>query len=108
MTLWVKWTVGATWVSILDWPNFLAGCKHGKVDSSCSGLSASDPKLYTNFEIHEIEIHKHLKAYESIKPSNLCSQKNNFKQCIFTVEDGASGEQVGDVEKIIVKNLFKI
>ena len=27
---------------------------------------------------------------------------------IFFIEDGASGEQVGDTEKIIVKNLFKI
>jgi hypothetical protein len=26
----------------------------------CSSLSESDPKLYTNFEFHEIEIHKHL------------------------------------------------
>jgi hypothetical protein len=26
----------------------------------CSGLSESDPKLYTNFEFHEIKIHKHL------------------------------------------------
>ena len=26
----------------------------------CLGLSESDPKLYTNFEFYEIEIHKHL------------------------------------------------
>jgi hypothetical protein len=26
----------------------------------CSGLSESDPKLYSNFEFHEIKIHKHL------------------------------------------------
>ena len=48
------------------------------------------------------------KTSESTKPSNLCSQKDNFKQCISIVEDGASGEQVGDIEKVIVKNLFKI
>jgi hypothetical protein len=34
--------------------------------------------------------------------------KKNFKQCICILEDGASGEQVGDIEKIVVKNLFKI
>ena len=34
--------------------------------------------------------------------------KNNFKQRICIFKDGASGEQVGDIEKIIVKNLFKI
>jgi hypothetical protein len=34
--------------------------------------------------------------------------ENNFKQRICNLEEGASGEQVGDIEKIIVKNLFKI
>jgi hypothetical protein len=34
--------------------------------------------------------------------------KKQFKQRICILEDGASGEQVGDIEKIIVKNLFKI
>jgi hypothetical protein len=34
--------------------------------------------------------------------------KKKFKQRISILEDGASGEQVGDIEKIIVKNLFKI
>ena len=34
--------------------------------------------------------------------------KNKIKQHIFVVEDGASCEQVGDIEKIVVKNLFKI
>ena len=34
--------------------------------------------------------------------------KINFKQRMCILEDGASGEQVGDIEKIIVKNLFKI
>jgi hypothetical protein len=34
--------------------------------------------------------------------------KNYFKQRICILEDGASGEQVGDIEKIIVKSLFKI
>ena len=48
------------------------------------------------------------KTYESTNPSNLCSQKNNFKQRISILEDGASGEQVGDIEMIIVKNLFTI
>ena len=39
------------------------------------------------------------KTYESTKPSNLCSQKNNFKQHISILEDGASGEQVGDIKE---------
>jgi hypothetical protein len=34
--------------------------------------------------------------------------KNSFKQRICILEDGASGEQVGGIEKINVKNLFKI
>ena len=36
------------------------------------------------------------------------NKKNNFKQRIAIVEDSASGEQVGEFEKVIVKNLFKI
>ena len=48
------------------------------------------------------------KEYEFTKPSNLCSQKNNLKQRISILVDGACGEQVGDIKKIIVKNLFKI
>jgi hypothetical protein len=34
--------------------------------------------------------------------------KNNLKQLICILEDGASGEQVGDIEKMIVKNFFEI
>jgi hypothetical protein len=33
---------------------------------------------------------------------------NNFKQRICMLQDGASGGQVGDIEKIIVQNLFEI
>jgi hypothetical protein len=32
----------------------------------------------------------------------------NFKQRICILEDSASGEQVGDIEKMIVKNWFTI
>ena len=35
-------------------------------------------------------------------------KKTNFKQRISILEDGASGEQVGDIEKTIRKNLFKV
>ena len=31
-----------------------------------------------------------------------------FKQRISILEDGASGEKVGDIEKVFVKNLFTI
>ena len=34
-------------------------------------------------------------------------KKYNFKQHISIVEDDASGEQVGDIEKIIVKTCSK-
>ena len=72
----------------------------------CSGLSESDPKLYTNFEFYEIEIHKHLENIWNYKAKQFMFTKNNFKQRICILEDGASGEQVGDIEKIIVKNFF--
>ena len=74
----------------------------------CSCLSESDPKLYTDFQFHEIEIHKHLENIWIYKVKQFMLTKNNFKQRISILEDGASGEQVGDIEKIIVKNLFKI
>ena len=74
----------------------------------CSCLSESDPKLYTNFEFYEIKIHKHLLNIWIYKAKWLMFTKNNFKQRICILEDGASGEQVGNIEKIIVKNLFKI
>ena len=49
------------------------------------------------------------KAYESTKPSDLCSQKIISNNVYVFFKDGASGKQVGDIEKIIiVKNLFKI
>ena len=34
--------------------------------------------------------------------------ENNFKQCLCILEVGASGEEVGDIVKMIVKILFKI
>jgi len=74
----------------------------------CSSLSESDPKLYTNFDLYEIEIHKHLESIWIYIAKRFMFTKNIFKQCICILEEGASGEQVGDIEKIIVKNLYKI
>ena len=74
----------------------------------CSGLSESDPKLYTNFDLYEIKIHKRLESIWIYKAKRFKFTQNNFKQRICILEDNASGEQVGDIEKIIVKNLFKI
>ena len=87
-----------------------SGCKHGKVDNSWSLLkfSEGDPKLYANFEFYKIEFPKHLENIWIYKAKPFMFTKNNFKQRICILEDGASGEQVGDIEKIIVKNLFKI
>ena len=73
----------------------------------CSGLSESVPKLYTNFEFYTIEIHKHLENIWTYKAKQFMFTKNNVKQLIFILEDGASGEKVGDIEKMIVKNLFR-
>ena len=36
------------------------------------------------------------------------AHKKKFKQCVCILEDGASGEEVDDIDKIIVKNLLKI
>ena len=34
--------------------------------------------------------------------------ENNSKQHIYILQDGASGEKMGHIEKIFVENLFKI
>ena len=61
----------------------------------CSGLSESDPKLYTNFKFHEIEVHKHLENIWIYEAKRFMFTKNNFKQrTICILEDGASDEQV--------------
>ena len=73
----------------------------------CSGVSESDPKIYTKFEFYEIEIHKHLENIWIYKAKQFMFTKNNFKQRISILEDGASDEQVGDIEKIIVKTCSK-
>jgi hypothetical protein len=74
----------------------------------CSSLSESDPRLYTNFEFYETEFHKHLESIWIYKAKRFMFTKYNFKQRVCTLEEGASGEQVGDIEKLTVKNLFKI
>ena len=49
------------------------------------------------------------KTCDYAKPNILISQKNQFQTTYISIlEDAASGEQVDDIEKIIVKNLFKI
>jgi hypothetical protein len=87
----------------LTW--IVLGCKHSKVDNSwslprdpCSSLSESDPKLYTNFEFHEIEIHRHLENIWIYKAERFMFTNFNFKQRICILQDGASGEQVGDIK----------
>jgi hypothetical protein len=72
----------------------------------CSSLSESDPKLYTNFEYYEIKIH--LENIWIYKANQFMFTKKQFQTLYMYVRDVASGEQVGDIEKIIVKNLFKI
>ena len=65
----------------------------------CSGLSESDPKLYTNFGINKIETHRHLENIWMYKAKQFMFQKNNSKQRISLLEDNASGEKVGDIWK---------
>jgi hypothetical protein len=72
----------------------------------CSSLSESDPKLCTKF--YKIKYLKHLESIRIYKAKRFMFTKRNFKQRICTLEDGANGEQVGDIEKISVKNLFRI
>ena len=45
----------------------------------CSGLCESDPKLYTNFEFHEIEIHKNLVNILIYKAKQFMFTKKQFQ-----------------------------
>ena len=65
-------------------------------------------KVIQNFEFYEIEIYKRLENIWIYKAKRFMFTKNNFKQRICIFKDSASGEQVGDIEKIIVKILFKL
>jgi hypothetical protein len=44
----------------------------------------------------------------NLQSQTIYVHRKKFKQRICILEDGASGKQMGDIEKIIVKNLFKL
>ena len=44
----------------------------------------------------------------NLQSQAIYAHEKNFKQRICILEDGASSEQVSDMEKSIVKNLFKL
>ena len=45
----------------------------------------------------------------NLQSQAICVYKKKFQTMYISIlEDGASGEQVGDIERIIVKNLFNI
>ena len=49
-----------------------------------------------------------LKTYWSTKPHKPWWQKKNSKNNLHILEDNTSGVQVGDIEQVVVKNLFKV
>ena len=68
---------------------------------ACVGLSGRDSKLYTNLKFcDEISIFIFFRQW-STKPSNSCLQIL-FKKSLHILEDGGNGEQVGDVEQVII------
>ena len=60
--------------------------------------------------MYEIEIHRYIESIWIYKANQFMFTKRNkkIKQHVCSLEDGASGEKVGDIEKKIVKNLFEI
>ena len=75
----------------------------------CSGLCESDPKLYTNFECYEIEIHKHLKNIWIYKAKQFMFTKKQLQTMYIYSRRRCKWWTSGwHIEKIIVKNLFKI
>ena len=64
--------------------------------------SESDSKLYTIFEFCEENSHKHFENILIYKRQAIYDDKNNSKKSLHTLEDCASGVQVGDIEQVIV------
>ena len=73
----------------------------------CLGLNESNPDLCTTFEFYEIEIHKHLENICIYKANQFMLTKKNQTTYIYFTR-WCCGEQVGDIQKIMVKNLIKI
>ena len=87
------------------------GCKHIKVDmttlDSCTCLSESDSKQYTNFEFYEGKICKHLKKHINLHIQAIYVDKNNLKRvCIFQ-KTMQVGVQVMILNKQLSKFCFK-
>ena len=76
--------------------------------NACLGSSESVSKLYTNFEfflkINTYNTQKHIDLWSQ----TIDDDKINTKKSLHVLEDNASVVQVGDIEQIIVLNLFKM
>ena len=73
----------------------------------CLELSESDSKLYTDLEFCEEKNHRHFKTIMIYKAKQFMMGKNS-KKSLHILEDGTSGVQVGDIEQVIVENLFNV
>ena len=71
------------------------------------GSSENGSRLYIDFKCCDGKIINILKTHRSTKPNNYI-YKTNFKNNLHILEDGASVVQVGGIEQVIVKILFKI
>jgi hypothetical protein len=74
----------------------------------CPSSNESDSRLYTNFEIGEGKFHRHSKKHIDLQSQAIYDDKNNSKNVLHILKDGASDVQVGDIEQVNVQNMFKI
>ena len=72
------------------------------------GSSKSDSKLYTNFDTLWRNSSQTFENHIDLQSQAINDDENNFKKSLHILEDGASGVQVGDIEQVIVINLFRI
>ena len=54
-----------------------------RTPNPCPSSSASDSKLYTKFECHEENIHRHSKEHIDLQSQAIYDDKNNSKRSIY-------------------------
>jgi hypothetical protein len=73
----------------------------------CLVLSESDSILHIKFEYYEVKNHRHFKNILIYKPKQFMMATKISKKNLHILGDTGSGVEVGDIEQVIVLNLFK-
>ena len=74
----------------------------------CLGSSESDSKVNTYFDLWEEKIHRRSHYNIDLQSQEIYNDENNSKKNLHSLEDGASGVQVGDIGQVNVYFFFQI